>query len=91
MVSALISVHPGEDPEAVRHEAPLPLACDEVGLTKAPTERELRVIREELDPHGWYTQAVQMVCGCCRTTRSIILAIPQSGTGFCKAKEERDG
>jgi acyl CoA:acetate/3-ketoacid CoA transferase beta subunit len=52
---ALASVHAGDDPEAVIAATPLPLAANGVGETARPTSQELRLIREELDPHGWYT------------------------------------
>jgi glutaconate CoA-transferase, subunit B len=52
----LVSVHPGEDIELVAADVPLPLRKVGVTETSAPTQQELRVIREELDPHGWYTR-----------------------------------
>jgi acyl CoA:acetate/3-ketoacid CoA transferase beta subunit len=51
----LVSVHPGEDPERVASETPVAVTSTSVGRTHAPTEDELRLIREVLDPHGWYT------------------------------------
>jgi hypothetical protein len=50
-------VHPGEEPEAVRADTPLPVAERPagVGQTPAPTPEQLELIRADLDPHGWYT------------------------------------
>lgn len=54
----LTAVHPGEDPEMVVRDTPLPLLMPLGGpqVTPAPTERELSLIRSELDPLGWYTR-----------------------------------
>lgn len=55
--AVLTSVHPGEDPETVRAETPMPLRVPSGGPaeTPAPTREQLRLIRTDLDPHGWYT------------------------------------
>jgi glutaconate CoA-transferase subunit B len=52
----LHSVHPGVTVEEVRAEVswPLKLAPD-IGTTEPPTSEELRLIREELDPGGAYS------------------------------------
>ncbi len=54
----LHSVHPGEDPEAVLEATPYAVQVRPGGpeVTRAPTEEELRLIRTELDPQGWYTR-----------------------------------
>jgi glutaconate CoA-transferase subunit B len=51
---ALRSVHPGEDPDAIVATTPVPLAAAGVRETPAPTEDQLQLLREELDPHRWY-------------------------------------
>jgi glutaconate CoA-transferase subunit B len=51
----LASVHPGEDPEAVLADTPVPLQTGTVDETAAPTPEELALIREQLDPDRWYT------------------------------------
>ena len=51
----LRSVHPGENIDAVAAETPVPLETSGARETAAPTDDELRLIREELDPNGWYT------------------------------------
>lgn len=53
---AMVSAHPGDDPEGVAQDTPVPLAYGSATVTEAPTELELSVIREELDPYGWYTR-----------------------------------
>jgi glutaconate CoA-transferase subunit B len=54
----LAAVHPGEDPELVARDTPIPLLMPSGGpvVTPPPTERELSLIRSELDPLGWYTR-----------------------------------
>jgi glutaconate CoA-transferase subunit B len=52
---ALRSVHAGVDVDAVVAGTPVPLATSGARETAAPTDEELRLIREELDPHRWYT------------------------------------
>jgi glutaconate CoA-transferase subunit B len=53
----LARVHPGEDPDAVRANTPIPLgeASRGVAETPAPTRAQLALIRQELDPHRWFT------------------------------------
>ena len=53
----LASVHPGESVDAVRADTPLALSVPAGGVTvtEAPTASQLVIVREELDPHGWYT------------------------------------
>jgi len=52
----LVSVHPGvtveEIVEATGFELAIPDDADDVPETRAPTEEELRVIREQIDPGG---------------------------------------
>ena len=52
---ALRCVHAGEDADAVVADTPLPLETSGARETAAPTDEELRLIRDELDPNGWYT------------------------------------
>ncbi len=53
----LDSLHPGATIEQVRDAMGWePLVTDVVATTPAPTTEELRLIREELDPHGVYTK-----------------------------------
>lgn len=53
----LESVHPGEHVDTVVADTPIPLAVPDGGPkeTPAPTARQLALIRQELDPNGWYT------------------------------------
>ena len=53
----LESVHPGEVPEEVAADTPIPLAVRKGGPaeTPAPTAEQLALIRNDLDPQGWYT------------------------------------
>jgi len=51
----LRSIHPGEDLDSVVAATPVRLDPSGAHETAAPTEDELRLIREELDPHRWYT------------------------------------
>jgi glutaconate CoA-transferase subunit B len=55
--AVLESVHPGEHPDTVLADTPIPLAVPNGGPkeTSAPTARQLALIRNELDPKGWYT------------------------------------
>ena len=53
----LRTLHPGVTLDEVRANMGWePKLADEVGSTPAPSEEELRLIREELDPHGVYTK-----------------------------------
>ena len=53
----LLTIHPGVDVDEVRaNMAWEPRVADDVGQTPAPTEDELRILREELDPQGVYTK-----------------------------------
>lgn len=53
----LTSLHPGVPLEKVREETGWNLrVADDLSETPAPTEEELRLIREELDPGGAYTR-----------------------------------
>lgn len=50
------TIHPSADREAVQAATGWDLAfADGVGETSTPTEKSLRIIREELDPDGVYT------------------------------------
>ncbi len=47
------SLHPGQTLREVREQTGFPLAaCDPLPETAAPTAEELRLLREEIDPHG---------------------------------------
>ena len=48
----LRSVHPGVSVEQVQAATGFPLAVDDVAETRLPTDEELRLIREVLDPNG---------------------------------------
>jgi len=49
----LLSVHPGVSVDQVLENTGFPLLVEEeVGVTEPPTERELRALREEIDPAG---------------------------------------
>ena len=52
---ALRSVHPGEDADSVVADTPVPLETSGVGVTALPEEAVLALIRDKLDPNGWYT------------------------------------
>jgi glutaconate CoA-transferase subunit B len=54
--AVLASVHPGEAPEAVLASTPIPLIVPDGGPaeTAAPTAGQRALLREELDPKGWY-------------------------------------
>jgi glutaconate CoA-transferase subunit B len=55
--TVLSMVHPGEEVEKVLGDTPMPVGLPPqgVGVTAPPTTEELRLIRTELDPEGWYT------------------------------------
>ncbi len=48
----LVSVHPGVTVDEVRTQTGFELATDDVAVTRVPTEKELEVLRAELDPGG---------------------------------------
>jgi glutaconate CoA-transferase subunit B len=51
------SLHPGVDRAAVRAATGWDVAfADDLGTTDPPTDRELRLLREELDPDGLYRE-----------------------------------
>lgn len=53
----LMTLHPGVTVDQVRESMGWdPRISDDLGGTPAPTEEELRLIREELDPEGVYTK-----------------------------------
>jgi glutaconate CoA-transferase subunit B len=53
----LVTLHPGVTLEVVRENMGWdPKVIDDLGETKTPTDEELRLIREELDPGGIYTK-----------------------------------
>jgi acyl CoA:acetate/3-ketoacid CoA transferase beta subunit len=54
----LRSVHPGVSVAEVRARTGFELAVDEVAETRAPTERELAIIRATIDPKGLRDQEV---------------------------------
>lgn len=53
----LRSVHPGEDVDAVLAQTGIVLQVPDRGpeIGEPPDPGALRVLREDLDPHGWYT------------------------------------
>ncbi|MDI7274492.1 MAG: CoA-transferase [Anaerolineae bacterium] len=52
----LLSIHPGITLEEVlANMACEPVVPAEVGVTEPPTAAQVRLIREEIDPHGMYT------------------------------------
>lgn len=54
--AALASVHPGETVDAVLADTPMPINVADPGVTDAPTNEELHLIRTELDPNSLYTR-----------------------------------
>jgi glutaconate CoA-transferase subunit B len=54
--AVLASVHPGQSPESVLASTPMPLIVPAGGPdeTAAPTALQQRLLRDELDPKGWY-------------------------------------
>jgi glutaconate CoA-transferase, subunit B len=53
----VVTLHPGVDLEEVRANTGWePRVAGDVGETPRPTDEELRILREELDPHGVYTK-----------------------------------
>lgn len=54
----LLSLHPGVTVEQVQEATGFPLAMDDVGESRLPTDDELRLIREVLDPQGLRSKEV---------------------------------
>lgn len=56
--AVLTAVHPGEDVAAVLAATNLPLSLPPGGpaTTPPPGNEQLRLVRDELDPGGWYTR-----------------------------------
>lgn len=56
--AVLAAVHPGEHVEQVVGETPMPLSMPPGGpaVSAVPTQVELNLIRDRLDPLGWYTR-----------------------------------
>jgi glutaconate CoA-transferase subunit B len=54
----LHSIHPGEDIDRLLADTPIAMAepSRPIRVTIPPTTEELRLIRGELDPQGWYTR-----------------------------------
>jgi glutaconate CoA-transferase subunit B len=53
----LMTMHPGVTVDQVRENMGWdPRVSPDLGETPPPTEEELRLIREELDPDGTYTK-----------------------------------
>jgi acyl CoA:acetate/3-ketoacid CoA transferase beta subunit len=48
----LVSVHPGVTVEHVADQTGFELATDDVAVTRVPTEKELALLRAQLDPDG---------------------------------------
>jgi glutaconate CoA-transferase subunit B len=52
---AITSLHPDVTPDDVRRNTGWDIVIpDDVPATPAPTQVELRVLREDLDPNGYY-------------------------------------
>lgn len=52
------SLHPGVTADDVRASTGWPITVPAgIGSTPPPTPEELRILREELDPHGYYLKA----------------------------------
>lgn len=54
----VLSVHPGIDPQTVAENTGFPLNVEGAPLTRTPSDEELRLIREVLDPAGARTREV---------------------------------
>ncbi len=52
----LRSVHPGQDVAQVVAATPVPLETSGCRQTPSPSPAELELLRNELDPRGWYTR-----------------------------------
>jgi glutaconate CoA-transferase subunit B len=54
--AVLASVHPGQTPESILASTPMSLIVPDGGPaeTAAPTAVQQRLLRDELDPRGWY-------------------------------------
>lgn len=52
------SVHPGVDPEEVERETGFTVDASSAPLTRVPSDEELRLIREVIDPRGLRTREV---------------------------------
>lgn len=52
------SIHPGVDPETVRENVSFEIEVDGAPTTRIPTDEELRLIREVLDPKGLRSREV---------------------------------
>ena len=48
----IASVHPGVSVEEVQEQTGFPLVADDVPTTREPTDKELRLLRDVLDPNG---------------------------------------
>jgi hypothetical protein len=54
----IASVHPGVTVEQVQAETGFPLVRDDVTTTREPTDEELKLLREVLDPKGYREKEV---------------------------------
>jgi acyl CoA:acetate/3-ketoacid CoA transferase beta subunit len=54
----IASLHPGVTVEQVQAETGFPLVADDVATTRGPTERELELLYEVLDPTGYRAKEV---------------------------------
>jgi acyl CoA:acetate/3-ketoacid CoA transferase beta subunit len=54
----IASVHPGVTVEQVQSETGFPLVTDDVATTREPTDEELKLLREVLDPKGYRDKEV---------------------------------
>ena len=58
-VLSVVKLMPGVSMDRVRENTGFaPLVPPEVGTVEPPTERELRILREEVDPHGAYLKGI---------------------------------
>jgi hypothetical protein len=55
---AVLSIHPGVDPQTVADNTGFSLAVEGASPTRIPTDEELRLIRDVLDPRGARTREV---------------------------------
>jgi acyl CoA:acetate/3-ketoacid CoA transferase beta subunit len=54
----IASVHPGVTVDQVQAETGFPLVADDVATTREPTDEELKLLREVLDPKGYREKEV---------------------------------
>lgn len=56
--ASLAQIHPGEDLESVLADTPMTVSVPKGGpaWTSQPSKEQLALIREEVDPNGWFTK-----------------------------------